>query len=118
MDVRHKRRIGIVQELYAILMNQTQSISPTAQRILDHQKQLDQEIAQAAPKYVLAKIAKADRAILRLALYELLIEKKEPAKVIINEAIELAKELAGEKSPGFVNAVLGKTYEAILNHNS
>jgi len=45
-----------------------------------------------------------------LAVYELMIEKKEPPKVIIDEAIELAKELGSDKTFGFVNAVLGKIY--------
>jgi N utilization substance protein B len=53
-----------------------------------------------------------DISILRNALYELTIERKVPPKVIINEAVELAKELGSEKSPSFVNAVLGKIYEA------
>ena len=47
-------------------------------------------------------------AILRLAVFELMIGKKEPPKVIVDEAIELAKEYGGDKSPGFVNGALGK----------
>ena len=46
-------------------------------------------------------------AILRLAVYELLIEKTEPANVIIDEAIELAKEFANDTSPAFINGALG-----------
>jgi N utilization substance protein B len=53
-------------------------------------------------------------AILQLAIYELLIEKKEPPKVIIDEAVELAKEFGSEKSYAFVNAVLGKVYSHTL----
>ena len=48
---------------------------------------------------------------MRLSIYDLMIEKQVPPKVIINEAVELAKELGGDKSPGFINAVLGKVYE-------
>ena len=47
-----------------------------------------------------------------MALYELKIEKKIPPKVVINEAVELAKDLGAARSPAFVNAVLGKVYEA------
>ena len=54
--------------------------------------------------------AKVDLAIMQLAVYELIFEKKEPAKVIINEAVELAKEMGSDKAFGFVNAVLGKIY--------
>ena len=55
----------------------------------------------------LENIAKIDLAILRLATYELLIEKKEPPKVIIDEAVELAKTYGNEHSFQFVNGALG-----------
>ena len=64
-------------------------------------------IAKAAPEWPIEKLNKSDLAILRLAVYELTIEKKEPVKVIIDEAIELAKELGSENSSSFVNGVLG-----------
>jgi len=110
MDPRHQHRIKIVQELYAAFFYPGQSFSSKTKKILKNRELLDSEIKTAAPKYPVEKIAKVDLAILRLATYELIVEKKEPPKVIINEAIELAKELAGEKSPGFINAVLGKIY--------
>ena len=55
----------------------------------------------------LARINKIDLAVLRLAAYELLIEQKEPQNVIIDEAVELAKEFGNNTSPSFVNGVLG-----------
>ena len=64
-------------------------------------------ITQTAPEWPLDKLNKTDLAILRLAVYELTITKKEPVKVIIDEAIELAKELGSESSSSFVNGVLG-----------
>jgi len=79
---------------------------------------IDDHIKKAAPKYELSKIAKVDLSILRMSIYDLLIEKKQPPKVIINEAIDLAKELASEKSPAFVNAVLGAIYEEPNNVNT
>lgn len=112
MDARHKKRMEIVQELYSSMYHRNSSYSKTTLDILDHLEQLDGHIAQAAPKYDVQKIAKVDLSILRLAVYELIINKTQPEKVVINEAIELAKELAGTKSPSFVNAVLG----AILDH--
>ena len=66
------------------------------------------QITKAAPEYPIAKINRVDLAILRLAVYELLVEKREPPKVIIDEAVELAKEYGGETSPAFVNGALGK----------
>lgn len=68
---------------------------------------IDKAITKAAPEWPIEKIAKIDVAILRLSVYELLIQKKEPPKVIIDEAIELAKEFGNENSPKFVNGVLG-----------
>jgi len=68
---------------------------------------VDGLIAQSAPEWPIEKISKIDLSILRLAVYELTIEKKEPEKVIIDEAVEIAKEYGNESSPKFVNGVLG-----------
>lgn len=78
--------------------------------IFDNLTAIDEHIKRAAPKFPLEKIAMVDLAILRLATYELMFEDKTPPKVIINEAVELAKDLSGDKSPSFVNAVLGTIY--------
>lgn len=77
------------------------------QSVIDHITEIDKTIAGLAIKFPIDKIAKIDLAILRLAVYELAIAPHEPIKVVINEAIELAKELGGEKSFSFVNGVLG-----------
>ena len=68
---------------------------------------IEKKIAVAAPEFSIDKINKTDLAILRLAVYELLVEKKQPPKVIIDEAIELAKEYGGDSSPAFINGALG-----------
>lgn len=80
--------------------------------ILEKRKDVDNIISKAAPDWPLDKISIVDRNILRIGLYELLFsDKKEvPAKVAINEAIELAKSYGGEKSGKFVNGVLGSVY--------
>ena len=80
--------------------------------ILDKRKDIDNIITKAAPDWPLDKISIIDRNILRIGLYELIFaDKKEvPAKVAINEAIELAKSYGGEKSGKFVNGVLGSVY--------
>ncbi|HLL60844.1 MAG TPA: transcription antitermination protein NusB [Candidatus Nitrosocosmicus sp.] len=116
-DKRHLNRIDIVQELFSFTFNPGTSLSEKSQEISKHYTYLDSLIQTGAPKYTINQIAKVDLSILHLALFELLIEKKEPPKVIINEAIELAKELGGEKSPGFINAVLGKIYRESLEDN-
>jgi N utilization substance protein B len=115
MDKRHERRLKIVQELYAITFPNTltrQHLSDRTKEVLKHADAFDVQIQEVAQKYTVDKIARVDISILRNALYELTIERKVPPKVIINEAVELAKELGSEKSPSFVNAVLGKIYEA------
>lgn len=113
-DKRHSLRVKTVQELYALSFNPTSKLSPLGEEVLKYTDTIDPYITRSAPKYDLDLIAKVDLAILRLAVYELVIKKTEPPKVIINEAIETAKELAGEKAPSFINAVLGSVYREIV----
>lgn len=76
---------------------------------------LDKIIEKAAPDWPLDKISIIDRNILRMGLYELLFADRTevPAKVAINEAIELAKSFGGENSGKFVNGVLGSVYKEL-----
>lgn len=76
---------------------------------------LDLVIQKAAPEWPIARIAPVDRNVLRLGLFELLFadRSKVPAKVAINEAIELAKSYGGEHSGRFVNGVLGAVYKEL-----
>lgn len=84
-----------------------------AQGVAAKRSALDQLIVKAAPEWPLDKISMVDRNILRIGLYELLFSEKGevPAKVAINEAIELAKTFGGESSGRFVNGVLGTVYK-------
>jgi N utilization substance protein B len=106
-DPRHKRRQLLVQELFKVEFHD-QQISDKSKEILAHKDMIDMQIQKAAPDFPIDKINKVDLAILRLAVFELLVEKKEPTNVIIDEAVELAKEFAGETSPAFINGALGK----------
>ena len=83
--------------------------------VIDKKADLDSIIAKAAPDWPIDKISTTDRNILRIGLYELLFSdrKEVPAKVTINEAIELAKAYSGEKSGGFINGVLGTIYKEL-----
>ena len=83
--------------------------------VIDKKTDLDNIIVKAAPDWPIEKISIADRNILRIGLYELLFSdrKEVPAKVAINEAIELAKAYSGEKSGGFINGVLGTIYKEL-----
>ena len=83
--------------------------------VLAKKDDIDLIIVKAAPDWPLDKIAPVDRKILRIGLYELLFADRAqvPAKVAINEAIELAKTFGGESSGRFVNGVLGAVYKEI-----
>ncbi|MGI6278522.1 MAG: transcription antitermination factor NusB [Patescibacteria group bacterium] len=115
-DPRHQQRQKLVKRLFAYSfqgknpkISQNNLIKP----IVDQLAKIDKKIVKAAPEFPLERLNRIDLAILRLAVFELLIEKKEPIKVIIDEAIELAKEFGSEKSPGFINGALG----AIVNNS-
>jgi N utilization substance protein B len=74
------------------------------------QQQIDEVIGPAAPDWPVDQIAKIDKIILRIGVYELLIKRDVPPKVAINEAVELAKAFGGENSSKFINGVLGTIY--------
>ena len=79
--------------------------------VQEHKQEIDQIIQENAPDWPLDKISKIDLAILRIATFELLYLKKTPAKVAIDEAVELAKEFGNDSSSKFVNGVLGSVVE-------
>jgi N utilization substance protein B len=83
--------------------------------ILGKIEELDDIIIKAAPEWPIDKISPIDRNVLRIGLYELLFSDREevPAKVAINEAIELAKTFGGDTSGRFVNGVLGAVYKEL-----
>jgi len=75
--------------------------------VLAHQEEIDEVIRQKAPAWPLEQVAVVDRNILRLAIFEILLDNRVPVRAAINEAVELAKAFGGESSPKFVNGVLG-----------
>lgn len=72
--------------------------------------ELDALLQPIASKWPIDQIARMDRIVLRLGVYELLHGKNAPHKVVINEAVELAKAFGGENSSKFVNGVLGAVW--------
>jgi len=68
---------------------------------------LDATLQPIAPEWPIADIARMDRIVLRMSLYELLNNKEVPPKVVINEAVELSKAFGGDNSSKFINGVLG-----------
>ena len=97
-DPRHRKREKLVQQLFTASFRN---------KLPAKFKSSDHLIAAAAPEWPLEKLNAIDLAILRLAMWELTVDKKAPLKVIIDEAVELAKQFGGSASPGFVNGVLG-----------
>ncbi len=118
-DFAHKNE----SEALAVLMRNAEEFAPgmgdfsfmkhLIRGALGKQKDLDLVIEKAAPDWPIDRIAPVDRNVLRLGLFELLFadRKEVPAKVAINEAIELAKTFGGEQSGKFVNGVLGAVYK-------
>ncbi|QQS43584.1 transcription antitermination factor NusB [Candidatus Roizmanbacteria bacterium] len=123
MDPRHHKRLKTVQNLFALSFEGDKNFVEVpfkdetfSKDILAHKEEINACIQKYAPKYPVEKIAKIDISILQLAIYELLfVKKKQPTKVIINEAVELAKEMGNERSYAFVNAVLGSVVNDITS---
>lgn len=110
-DPRHQHRINMMQQLfsYSFQPEEGKAITP----IIPHLATIDSMISTCAPEWPVDKIAKIDLAILRLAIYEITQTKETPVKVVIDEAIELAKSFGNPNSPKFVNGVLGTIIQKI-----
>jgi N utilization substance protein B len=76
--------------------------------------EIDAHIVSTAPEWPLDQITIIDRNILRIGIYELLFAKEVPPKVVINEAVELAKHFGGESSGKFINGVLGTLFKKLF----
>jgi transcription antitermination protein NusB len=128
-NVRHRARITAMQVLYELDITDHQ-LEPTLQRRIEDEslpkdamqfaerivrgawerrEYLDGVIEQAAPNWPIYQMPAIEKAILRLAIWELLLNDQDaaPPKAVINEAVELAKHFGGENSGRFVNGVLG-----------
>jgi N utilization substance protein B len=75
--------------------------------------EIDEILATHAQNWRVERMAVIDRIVLRLAVYELLAEPETPSKVVINEAIELARTFSGDEAVGFVNGVLDSVRKAL-----
>jgi len=115
-DPRHKLRVATVKKLFeqSFQKNIDFDKGSEAEKISASQKEIDTLIEKFAPSWPIEQISPMDLAILRLSIWELAFkEQKEPYKVVVDEAVEIAKEYGTETSGGFINGVLGaiiKTY--------
>lgn len=113
-DPRRLRRIKIMQDLFACTFTEatmqnclSERTEGTVFEILQNLEEIDQQIKSTAPERPLTEINKVDLAILRSIVHEA-ETKKTPKKVLINEAVELAKVYGSDSSSRFVNGVLAK----------
>lgn len=102
--------------MFALLFHNDQAHQPNehdelVDLVLSHNEKIDAMIQKNAPRYPLDRIAKIDLCILRLAIYEMTIDATQPPKVVIDEAVTLAREFGGDRSYAFINAVLGAVYQ-------
>ncbi len=82
--------------------------SQLVQGVIANREKLDAILSEASEHWKLGQMAKVDRIILRIAVYEIAIDRRVPTKAAINESIELAKTFSGEEAGRFVNGILGR----------
>lgn len=106
-------------ERYESAIDDTAFVSDLAKGVIAAQADLDSKIQPIAPDWPIDQIARVDRNILRLGLYELLyMGEIVPPKVAINEAVELAKAFGSDNSSKFVNGVLGTAFRTLVEGKS
>jgi N utilization substance protein B len=128
-SLRHRVRIAALQSLFELDATDHAPDVVVARRVVEealpsdgerflkqlvfgvweHQSYIDRVIEEAAPSWPVNQMPGVDKAILRIAMYEILIDDVEqtPVKAVINEAVELAKHFGSDNSSRFVNGVLG-----------
>ena len=119
IDPRHQRRVRLMQKLFAATFDEEIEQLPLknkddqfqvqeqVEQIITELDQIDPVLQKYAPERPLSEINQVDLAILRIIVWEDR-HKQTPRKVLVDEAVELAKEFGSESSPRFVNGVLGK----------
>ena len=106
-------------ERYEAAIEDKTFVSDLVQGVIAHLKELDDHIQPIAPDWPIDQIARIDRTILRMGLYELLhLADIVPPKVAINEAVELAKAFGSDNSSKFINGVLGTAYRTLVEGES
>jgi N utilization substance protein B len=100
---------------YESAIEDTDFVLELVNGVVKTQTDLDALIQPIAPEWPIEQIARVDRTVLRLGLYELLHRSKVvPPKVAINEAVELAKAFGSDNSSKFINGVLGTAYRTLV----
>jgi len=105
-DPRHLKRITVFKSLFAGSFTSQPEHPTRVDKIQANISKIDEVIQKCAPEWPLSQINRVDLAVLRQAVYELLIKTETPTKVIIDEAVEIAKRYGGKTSSSFVNGAL------------
>ena len=102
-------------ERYETAIDDTEFVESLVNGVLKEQKAIDEKIQPIAPDWPIEQIARVDRNILRIGVFELLHQADVvPPKVAINEAVELAKAFGSDNSSKFVNGVLGTAFRTLV----
>ncbi|KXB72582.1 MULTISPECIES: transcription antitermination factor NusB [Peptoniphilus] len=129
---RKRARIGVMQALFSMDLNDDFStdkldlfmenhefqgdevdyIKRTVPDILDKLEVVDETIEKNLKGWTMARLAKVDRQILRIAVYEFLYKDDIPEEVSINEAVEIARLYSSNEAPKFINGILGTIYRS------
>jgi len=111
--------LGRNLERYESAIEDKHFVSDLVKGVIAAQATLDEKIQPIAPDWPIDQIARIDRTILRIGLYELLyLAEVVPPKVVINEAVELAKAFGSDNSSKFINGVLGTAYRTLVEGTS
>lgn len=107
-DPRHLKRIKLIKALFSWNFQPKLKTPTEIVDIVKNLKGIDKLIAKSAPDRPIEQINKIDLAILRNSVFELIINKDIPPKVVVDEAVELGKQFGSDSSAAFVNGALGK----------
>ena len=100
-DLFRRLQMASEQEKFAV-------IKEKAYKLVEVQGEIDTVLAKASVGWPLSRLGKSELSIMRVAAYEILYDEEVPAKVAINEAVELAKTYGNDSAPSFINGVLAK----------
>lgn len=111
--------LGRNLERYETAIDDKDFVANLIKGVIQEQSQLDAYMQPIAPEWPIEQIARIDRTVLRLGLYELMyLDDVVPPKVAINEAVELAKAFGSDNSSKFINGVLGTAYRTLVEGKS
>lgn len=112
-DPRHLNRIKAFKQIFAKSFLDQVVDNELAQGTLNHQDEIDEIVKKCAPEWPLGQINRVDLSVMRLAIFELIHRPDVPIKVILDEAVEIAKRYGGQNSSSFVNGALATALKLI-----